>query len=40
MLPSSLPGLVELQNHKEKYEAKGAQDVMSVLANMNKNKDK
>ena len=40
MLPSSLPGLVELHNHKEKYQAKGAQDIMSVLANMNKNKGK
>lgn len=31
MLPSSLPGLVELHNHKEKYEQKGAVDMKSIL---------
>lgn len=35
MLPSSLPGLVELQNHKEKYAqlgTKSASDIMATLA--------
>lgn len=31
MLPSSLPGLVELHNHKEKYADKGAQSLGNIL---------
>lgn len=41
MLPSSLPGLVELHNHKEKYVQIGAQsasDIMKTLAGKMKNK--
>lgn len=36
MLPSSLPGLVELENHKEKYQKNGAQDILTKLSDMNK----
>ena len=35
MLPSSLPGLVELHNHKEKYEQKGAVSMKTILDKMN-----
>ena len=38
MLPSSLPGLVELQNHKEKYAQKGVQDMKNVLDGINKHR--
>lgn len=41
MLPSSLPGLVELHNHKEKYAELGIQsagDIMKTLAERIKNK--
>ena len=36
MLPSSLPGLVELHNHKEKYEVKGAQSMQHILDGIKK----
>lgn len=35
MLPSSLPGLVELHNHKEKYEQKGAVNMKTILDTIN-----
>lgn len=38
MLPSSLPGLVELHNHKEKHQQKGTQNILSVLSGMNTKK--
>ena len=38
MLPSSLPGLVELHNHKEKYAEKGARDMKSVLDGISKHR--
>ncbi len=38
MLPSSLPGLVELHNHKEKYEQKGPQDMKSIMDGINKHR--
>lgn len=41
MLPSSLPGLVDLHNHKEKYKQLGAQsasDIMATLADKMKSK--
>ncbi len=41
MLPSSLPGLVELHNHKEKYAELGVQsakDIMATLADKMKTK--
>jgi hypothetical protein len=36
MLPSSLPGLVELHNHKEQYEQKGSQSVKNILDGIDK----
>lgn len=41
-LPSSLPGLIELQNHKEKYAENGMKSMGDVMSNLNKrrlNKD-
>ena len=38
MLPSSLPGLVELHNHKEKYEKKGAVDMATILNGINQHR--
>ena len=38
MLPSSLPGLIELQNHKEKYAKKGAVDMKNILDGINKHR--
>jgi len=40
MLPSKLPGLVELHNHKDEYKQLGAQsagDIMKTLADKMKN---
>jgi hypothetical protein len=37
-LPSSLPGLEELHNHKEKHAEKGLQNMATILDSMNKNR--
>ena len=34
MLPSALPGLVELHNHKEKYKQLGTQSVTEIMATL------
>jgi len=36
MLPSSLPGLVELHNHKERHQKKGLQNMGDVMDGINK----
>ena len=38
MLPSSLPGLIELQNHKEEYAKKGVQNMATILDGINKHR--
>ena len=35
MLPNSLPGLVELHNHKEKHQQLGAQSASDIMAKLN-----